>query len=81
MANSRENTVSIIDGSANEVIANITVGQQTCFSRCRSAAEIGLDSLIFVANADSNTVSVIDATNNKVIDDITAGGSGRVYGS
>jgi YVTN family beta-propeller protein len=68
VANSDDNTVSVIDATNNTKIADINVG------RMPSAIGINFDNnKIYVANTDDNTVSVIDPTTNTKIADINVG--------
>jgi YVTN family beta-propeller protein len=68
----RSNTVSVINGSTNSVLSNITVGLNPA-DLDTDTLEEGLDSFVFVANTDSNTTSVIDTRENNVISNITVG--------
>lgn len=68
VANSGDNTVSVIDPSNNTKVARIPVGN--------SPSAIGFDpktDKIFVANSGSNTVSEIDGKNYKKIHNIPVG--------
>ncbi|PWU79028.1 MAG: hypothetical protein DLM72_19475 [Candidatus Nitrosopolaris wilkensis] len=64
-------TVSVIDGSTNKVIANITVGDRPLGVAFDSA-----NGDVYVANSGSgsDTVSVIDGSTNQVIGTIPIGG-------
>ena len=64
VANSQDNTVSVIDGTNNTVIGEIEVGNLPI-----GVGVLSLES-VFVANSQDNTVSVIDGTNNTVIGEI-----------
>lgn len=72
VANSRSNTVSVIDGTSNNLTSNIEVGRKPV-AIALDNDEVGLDSLMFVVNSDSNTISVIDTTNNTLKDTIAVG--------
>ena len=66
VANSRSNSVSVIDSSTNEVVKEIAVGNQPV-AVIVDSTEKGISSLAFVANLESNSVSVIDAARNECI--------------
>jgi YVTN family beta-propeller protein len=68
VANSIDNTVSVIDGINNKKIGDIKVGKRPL--------AVGFDdnpNTIYVANSLDNTVSVIDGKNNTKIGDIKVG--------
>ena len=70
VANYDNNTVSVIDGKTNRVIANVTVGTSP------NAVSVNpLTNIVYVTNYDDNTVSVIDGKSNKVITTISVGTS------
>ena len=63
VANQGDDTVSVIDGASNPVIATVPVGDKTF--------AIGVNSVtsrIYVTNRADATVSVIDGASNAVID-------------
>ena len=62
VANSGSNTVSLLDGENDKLIANLTVG-----SNPFSVAVNPVTDLVYVANNGDNTTSVIDGKTNKVI--------------
>ncbi|MDN5867691.1 MAG: YncE family protein, partial [Candidatus Nitrosocosmicus sp.] len=66
VANTGDNTVSVIDGSSNSVIDTITVGNGPF-----GVAYNENNHYTYVANTGDNTVSVIDGSSNSVIDTIT----------
>jgi YVTN family beta-propeller protein len=66
VANSKSNTISVIDPFTNTVIKNITVGD------VRYNVET-FGNYIYIANTASDTVSVIDPATNTVIKNITVG--------
>ena len=59
MANHDSNTVTVIDGVADNAVATITVGTHP-----QAVAVNPVTDKIYVANRDSNTVTVIDGTTN-----------------
>jgi YVTN family beta-propeller protein len=66
VANSGSNTVSVIDGIRNKVIANVSVGEYP--------VDVIIDPnepWIYIPNFDSQTVSVIDYNIDKVVDNIS----------
>ena len=68
VANVLGNSVSVIDGSSNEVVATVAVGT--------SPAGVGVNpttNRIYVANRGSNTVSVLNGTNNAIVSTIAIG--------
>ncbi len=68
LTNARSNTISVINSSADKVIANVTVG------RIPTAIDINpITNTIYVANYGSNNVSVIDGSSDRVIDTIQVG--------
>jgi YVTN family beta-propeller protein len=65
VTNTRSNTVSVIDGSTNKLVDNITVGS--------FPYAVAIDqplNTVYVANKKSNSVSVIDGSRNVVVDNI-----------
>jgi YVTN family beta-propeller protein len=66
VANTGNNTVSVINADRNEVIKNITVGNSPMFIT-------RFDDIIYVANNDDDIISVIDPESNEVIKNITVG--------
>ena len=69
VANYGSNTVSVIDGKTNQVVASdITVGQNPAGITVNPATN-----MVYVANSGSNTsntVSVIDGKTNQVVTNI-----------
>jgi YVTN family beta-propeller protein len=68
VTNLNDNTVSVIDGNSNTVVATVPVGN----------APMGIDvnavtNLIYVASSGSSFVSVIDGNSNKVTNNISSG--------
>ena len=63
-----EDIVSVIDGSNDRVLANVTVGFQP-----HGIAVNPVTDLIYVTNTASNSVSVIDGKTNRIIDTIMIG--------
>ena len=61
--NTDSNTVSVIDGKTNKVVANVTVGYSP-----EGVAVNPVTNKIYVANSGDYSVSVIDGSNNKVVD-------------
>jgi YVTN family beta-propeller protein len=70
VANGLDNTVSVIDGSSNEVVKVVGVG-----SFPDGIAEDPSSGEVFVANGFDNTVSVIDEATDAVSANITVGDS------
>jgi len=70
VANYGTNTVSVINGANNSVIANINVGYEPM-----GIAYDPSNGYIYVANEGSNDVSVINGANNSVIANINVGGA------
>ena len=74
VTNSGSNTISVIDGKTNKVVATIPVGASP-------HGVVALDSpvggfiTIYVTNSGSNTISVIDGKTNKVVATIPVGAS------
>jgi YVTN family beta-propeller protein len=66
--NSDSNTISVIDGLHNKVVANITVRESP------SAVAVNPNTnIVYVANSVSDTVSVIDGSINQVVAGVTFG--------
>jgi YVTN family beta-propeller protein len=63
--NTDSNTVSVIDGRTNKVVANLTVGYSP-----EGVAVNPVTNKIYVANSGDYSISVIDGINNKVVDKI-----------
>jgi YVTN family beta-propeller protein len=80
VANTFSNSVSVINGTSNKVMTNITVHSG---ETPRDLAYDSADRKMFVADVYSNTVSVINTTSNTLIDTISAGSitDGVVYDS
>jgi YVTN family beta-propeller protein len=68
IANLRADTVSVMDGETDKLLADIKVG-----SNPESVSIRPDKNLIYAANAGSNTVSVIDGATNRVVSNITVG--------
>ncbi|MER5176507.1 MAG: YncE family protein [Candidatus Nitrosocosmicus sp.] len=68
VANSGDNTVSVIDGKTNSVITNIKVGNNPIGVSINPATNIA-----YVTNAKDGTVSVIDGKTNNVTNTIKVG--------
>jgi YVTN family beta-propeller protein len=68
VANSGDNTVSVINGTDNNIIKRIPVGKNPI-----SIAFNPNDNKIYVANSGDNTVSVIHGTDNNMIEKIPVG--------
>src|SRR5690606_21909227 len=68
VANSLDDTVTVIDGSTNEVIEAVTVGNGPY-----GVAVNPNTNRIYAANYFSNTVTVIDGSTNEVIEAVTVG--------
>jgi len=67
VANLNDNTVSVIDGTSNTVVATISVGVVPEVVAVNTATN-----RIYVANSNSNNISVIDGSTNIVIDTIAS---------
>jgi YVTN family beta-propeller protein len=67
VTNSGSNTISVIDGKTNKVVATIPVSN---FPRGIAVADNGL---IYTTNSGSDNVSVIDGKTNKVVATIPSG--------
>jgi YVTN family beta-propeller protein len=68
MANLLDNTVSLIDGASNRVVATIPVGSEP--------VSVGVNpttNRIYVTNSNSSTMSVIDGASNRVVATIPVG--------
>jgi YVTN family beta-propeller protein len=68
ITNIASNSISVIDGTTNTKIKDITVGE--------SPIDIGIndvDNIVYVVNQGSNSVSVIDGTTNTKVKDILVG--------
>jgi len=68
VGNAGSNTVSVVDGSTNTVLTNVTVG----FTPVALAIDTNAN-VVYVANLNSANVSVINATTNTVIVTISVG--------
>ncbi len=68
VSNSNSNTVSVIDGLTNTVLANVPVGNTPIGVNVNSTTN-----RIYTANEFSNDVSVIDGTTNTVITNVLVG--------
>jgi YVTN family beta-propeller protein len=68
VTNLRYDTVSVIDGATDKLLADIRVGNNPEGVSARSDRN-----MIYVANSGSNTVSVIDGAKNRVLSNITVG--------
>jgi YVTN family beta-propeller protein len=66
-ANQGSNTISVINATANKVVATIPVGIHP------TALVMVNESMLYVANSGSGTVSIINATANKVVATIPVG--------
>ena len=75
VANVASNSVSVIDGSTNTVIATITVPSNQVGQTSRELAFNSNNGDIYVADVYSNTVSVIDGKTNTLLGSIPTGGS------
>ena len=63
MANSADNTVSVIDSSTNKVVGKpVPVGKQPQYIAFNPAS-----GKLYVSNSADNTVSVIDHSTNQVV--------------
>lgn len=69
VGNAGSNTVSVVDGSTNTILTNVTVG----FTPVALAIDTNAK-MVYVANINSNTVSVINATTNTVVATIPVSG-------
>jgi len=65
VTNQNSGTLSVIDGTTNEVIDTITVGQDP-----RRVVVNQETNTVYVTNQNSGTLSVIDGSTNEVIDTI-----------
>jgi YVTN family beta-propeller protein len=65
VSNSKSNSVSVIDGTSNKKIKDISVGIEPVHLVTDNANKI------YVSNSKSNSVSVIDGTSDKKIKDIS----------
>ena len=72
--NTNGNTVSVINGATNTVIATISVGRYP-YGICYNSA----NGYIYVSNSGDNTVSVINGATNTVIATISVGSSPGAY--
>jgi YVTN family beta-propeller protein len=68
ITNVRYDTISVIDGVTDKLLADIKVGNNPEGVAARSDRE-----MIYVANSGSNMVSVIDGRTNRVLSNITVG--------
>jgi len=68
VTNYNSNTVSVINGATNIVVASINVG-----SNPKGVAFDSAKGYVYVANSGSNNVSVINGATNKVIASISVG--------
>jgi YVTN family beta-propeller protein len=66
VANYGSNSISIINGTTNTLIDNITVGNQPNYVCI-------YNNNVYVANLNSNSISIINGTTNTLIDNITVG--------
>ena len=69
VANSFDNTVSVIDTDSNKVVATIPVGDNPS-----GVATTADGTHAYVTNSDFGNVSVIDTASNTVVDTIPVGG-------
>jgi YVTN family beta-propeller protein len=69
VANADDNTVSVINGSTNAVIKNVTVGGGP-----DAIAVNPSTGSVYVANLDDNNVSVIDESTIRVVKNVSVGG-------
>src|SRR6476469_2284843 len=74
VTNSGSNTISVIDGKTNKVVATIPVGASP-HGVVALDSPVGGFSTIYVTNSGSNTISVIDGKTNKVVATIPVGAS------
>ena len=74
VTNSGSNTISVIDGKTNKVVATIPVGTSP-HGVVALDSPVGGFSTIYVTNSGSNTISVIDGKTNKVVATIPVGTS------
>jgi YVTN family beta-propeller protein len=72
VTNSGSNTISVIDGKTNKVVATIPVGTSP-HGVVALDSPVGGFSTIYVTNSGSNTISVIDGKTNKVVATIPVG--------
>jgi YVTN family beta-propeller protein len=68
ITNLRYDTVSVIDGATDKLLANIKVGSNPEGVSTRTDKN-----MIYVANSGSDTVSVIDGGTNRVVSNISVG--------
>jgi YVTN family beta-propeller protein len=68
VANCFDDSVTVIDGGKNRVVATVKVG-----SHPQAVAVDPETNLIYVANTHGDSVSVIDGGNNKVMATVPAG--------
>jgi YVTN family beta-propeller protein len=66
--NSGDNTLSVLDGATNSVLATIPVGRLPCAIAVNPATD-----RVYVSNVNSNDVSVIDGSTNQVIQTVSVG--------
>src|SRR6476646_3175935 len=74
VTNSGSNTISVIDGKTNKVVATIPVGTSP-HGVVALDSPVGGFSTIYVTNSGSNTISLIDGKTNKVVATIPVGTS------
>src|SRR5205823_4947049 len=72
VTNSGSNTISVIDGKTNKVVATIPVGTSP-HGVVALDSPVGVFSTIYVTNSGSITISVIDGKTNIFVGSILAG--------
>jgi YVTN family beta-propeller protein len=70
VANSASDTVSVIDGSKDKVVGNITTGDVSIHS---SLAVIPKTNKVYIAHSSSNIIYIVDGSKDKVVGNITTG--------
>jgi YVTN family beta-propeller protein len=70
VTNVDSNTVSVIDGSTNKVVATIQIGNPNLADDFEFASHTAVNpktDMIYLTNQDVNTINVIDGKTNKVL--------------
>ena len=68
VVNKGANTVSILDGTSNQVISTVSVGHQPS-----GLAVDQSNHRVYIANAADDTLSVVDGASNRIVDTIPLG--------
>ena len=68
VSNTGDDTLAVIDGASNNVVATVPVGKEPC-----AVGTDSLSKLTYVANVNSNDVTVIDTNSNTVTATVPVG--------